>query len=117
MQMLNHVVMMKFKTGVSETEIDEMEKTLDILPDTIVEIQMLELGRDVTGSDRSYDFAVIALFANTETLNRFRSHPDYLAVRDKWDMMCENIVTVDFEGTDASDFREKTPGAKTFDDF
>jgi hypothetical protein len=115
--MLNHVVMLKFKTDVSTTEIDELEKALDVLPNTIIEIQMLEIGRDVTGSDRSYDFAVIALFANTETLHRFHSHPDYLAVRDKLDMMCENIVTVDFDGTDASDFREKTPEAKTFDDF
>ena len=115
--MLNHVVLLKFKAGVSTTEINALEAGLDVLPNTIVEIQMLEFGRNVTESDRSYDFAVITLFANPEALGRFHSHPDYLAVEKKLDMMCESIVTVDFEGTDTSDFREKTPGSDLFEDF
>ena len=45
--MLNHVVLMKFKAGVSRAEVDALEKNLDALPNMIVEIQMYEFGRDV----------------------------------------------------------------------
>ena len=33
--MLNHVVMLKFKSGVEETDIEELEKMLDDLPNKI----------------------------------------------------------------------------------
>jgi hypothetical protein len=115
--MLNHVVLMKFKAGVSRAEVDALEKNLDALPNRIVEIQMYEFGRDVIGSDRSYDFAIVALFANTEALDRYNSHPDHLAVLEKINNICANIVTVDFEGTDASDLREKMPESMLPEDF
>ena len=63
--MLNHVVLMKFKAGVSRAEVDELEKNMDALQNTIVEIQMYEIGRDVILSDRYYEFAIVALYANT----------------------------------------------------
>ena len=81
--MLNHVELIKFKSGVSQEDIDAFEEDLDILPNNIVEIQVYEFGRDVTGSNRSYDFAIVSLFANSEALNRYRVHPDYQAAFDK----------------------------------
>ena len=40
--MLTHVVSMKFKSGVAEADIDDLEKSLDELPNSIVEIQMYD---------------------------------------------------------------------------
>ena len=115
--MLNHVVMLKFKPDVKESEIEDLENALDELPNSIVEIQMYEFGRDVIRSDRSYDFALVSLFANTDALSRYASHPDHMAVLEKIKKICQNVITVDYEGTDASDFKEKTPDSMLPDDF
>jgi hypothetical protein len=72
--MLNHVVLLKFKPGVSNSEIEALEKMLDDLPNKITEIHAYELGRDVTRSEKSYDFALVSLFANTIALERYQQH-------------------------------------------
>lgn len=107
--MLNHVVLMKFKPGVSEADIDNLEQTLDDLPNTIVEIQMYEFGRDILHTARSYDFALVSLFANQEALQRYQQHAAHMAVGSRLKELCAQIVTVDFLGTDAADLKSKTP--------
>ncbi|MFC1877121.1 Dabb family protein [Thermodesulfobacteriota bacterium] len=107
--MLNHIVLIKFKKEAPEKDIQDMENLLEELPNKIFEIHSYEFGRDIIHSDRSYDFALIALFANTESLNRYQVHPEHQAVLKKLGSISESVVTVDFMGTDASAFKEKTP--------
>lgn len=109
--MINHIVLMKFKPGVDGDAIDDLEKSLDQLPNTIREIHMYEFGRDIVHSDRSYDFALVSLFANLEALDRYRSHPDHLNVLAKIKNLCADIIAVDFEGTDASSLKERPPSS------
>jgi hypothetical protein len=107
--MLNHVVLIKFKKDVTEEKIQDLENLLEELPNKIIEIHSFEFGRDIIHSGRSYDFALISLFANIESLQRYQIHPDHQTVLKKIKSICESISTVDFMGTDASDFKEKTP--------
>lgn len=100
--MLNHVVLMKFKPEVCEEDIRELEKALDLLPNKIMEIKMYEFGRDILRSDRSYDFALVSLFANLSALKRYQEHAEHLPVAARIKSMCSNIVTVDFAGSDSS---------------
>jgi hypothetical protein len=100
--MINHIVMMKFKPEVTPDAIRDLETSLEQLPNKIMDIKMYEFGRDVLRSPRSYDFALIALFANTAALDRYQNHPEHLPVIAKVKAMCENVVTVDFYGSDAS---------------
>jgi hypothetical protein len=95
--MITHVVMMKFKPEVSENEIDELEVLLDGLPDTIDEIQSYDFGRDVVRSQRSYDFALVSVFANRDTLEHYQVHPAHQVVVKKLGGMCEHIAAVDYE--------------------
>ena len=97
--MITHVVMMKFKTGVSDGDVSDLEENLDVLPEEITEIQSYEFGKDVVGSQRSYDFALVSVFANLETLRQYQDHPAHLAVLQKLGKMCEKILTVDFEAS------------------
>ncbi len=106
--MLSHVVSMKFRSTVTTTDIDELDRMLEDLPNTIVEIQMYEFGRDVLHTGRSYDYALIALFANEEALRRYQTHPDHVKVLEKLNALCENVITVDFFGTDAGDFKDRS---------
>ncbi len=109
--MINHVVLIKFKPGVSDSDIDALEKSLDDLPNRIVEIQTYEFGRDLLHTAKSYDFALVALFANLEAVQRYQEHPDHLKVWQQITRLSKNTLTVDFEGTDAGKIKEDEEGA------
>ena len=109
--MINHVVLMQFKPDVSDDQIDDLEKCLDDLPNKIVEIHAYEFGRDLVRSQRSYDFALVSLFANLEAVRRYQEHPAYLKVHQKMNKLCESILTVAFEGTDAGKIKKDEAGA------
>jgi hypothetical protein len=100
--MLNHVVVLKFKPEVNPEDVAELERMLDGLPNTIMEIKMFEFGRDLLRSARSHDFALVALFTNLAALERYRNHPAHRPVAAKIAAMCASVATVDFEGADAS---------------
>ena len=107
--MLNHVVMMKFKPGVTDDQIAALEKMLDDLPNKIVEIHAYEFGRDVVRSERSYDFALVSLFANPEALKRYQTHPAHLKVLETLKKMCDDIIVADFYGSDAGSLKDYDP--------
>ena len=107
--MLNHLTLLKFNSRTTDTDIDELAITLDKLPNSIVEIQMLEFERNVVFAPTSYDFAVWTLCANEQTLGRYLQHPEYLAIVEKIEQMTESIVTVAFYGSDAGTLRDKPP--------
>ena len=95
--MLNHIVLMKFKADVTDSEIAELEQALDALPNQIVEIHSYEFGRDMVHSDRSYDFALVSMFANLEALGRYQKHPAHVKVLGKIKAMVAEVAAVDFE--------------------
>ena len=97
--MITHVVMMKFKPDVRDEQIADLEASFDTLPEEITEIQSYEFGRDVVGSARSYDFALVSVFANLETLRQYQEHPAHLKVVTKLGQLCEKIRAVDFEAS------------------
>ncbi|MDX2501701.1 MAG: Dabb family protein [Deltaproteobacteria bacterium] len=108
--MLNHVVLMKFKPGVEEPDIAELEKMLDDLPNKIAEIHSYEFGRDIIRSAGSFDFALVSLFANPEALERYRQHRDHQPVLKKIKQICETVATVDFQGSDAGSVNVERTG-------
>ena len=108
--MLNHIILLKFKQTVSQESIEEIEALMEDLPNKIIEIHSYEFGRDIVHSDRSYDFALVSLFANIESLRRYQVHPDHQFLLQKLEPLCDHICTVDFMGTDAADFRDKPAG-------
>lgn len=104
--MISHVVMMKFKPEVKDSDIKDLEKRLDELPNTIFEILSYEFGKNIVQSERSFDFALVSLFANKGTLERYQNHPDHLDVVERIKNMCEKIHSVDFEGTDSASIKK-----------
>jgi hypothetical protein len=95
--MITHVVMMKFKPEVTDEAISELAALLDRLPDHIDEIQSYDFGRDVVRSERSYDFALVSVFANLDTLKHYQLHPEHQVVVKKLGRMCAHIAAVDYE--------------------
>ena len=107
--MLNHVVMLKFKSGVEEADIEELENMLDDLPNKITEIHSYEFGRNVIHSQISFDFALVSLFANDIALKRYQEHRQHLPVLKKIKALCETVATVDFQGSDAGSIDNERP--------
>ncbi len=105
--MLNHLSVLKFKSQTTDADIKDLEKDLDELPNSIVEIQMYEFGRNVSHTPNAHDFAVLALFANEDTFDRYLRHPEHVTVREKIERICESVITVNFYGSDAASLREK----------
>jgi hypothetical protein len=94
--MLKHVVFMKFKAGIGDAQISDLEKGLAGLPARIPEIQGFEFGRDVVRSERSYDFALVSVFADLDAMKRYQVHPDHQVVVKQVVSMCDSLLAVDF---------------------
>jgi hypothetical protein len=94
--MLKHVVFMKFKAGIDDAQISDLEKGLAGLPACIPEIQGYEFGRDVVHSERSYDFALVSAFADLDAMKRYQVHPDHQVVVKQVVSMCDSLLAVDF---------------------
>ena len=94
--MLRHVVFFKFKDGVRQEEIADLESSLAQLPAAIPEILSYEFGRDVVRSERSYDLALVSTFRNLEALQGYQKHPDHQIVLTKVNDLCESVLAVDF---------------------
>ena len=106
--MIQHIVLLKFKPGVTDADIDALEESMNALPNAIVEIHSYEFGRDIVGSERSYDFGLVSLFANMEAVNRYQAHPEHLKLLDQIKTLCDSVITVDFEYKYAA--QDDTPG-------
>jgi hypothetical protein len=94
--MIKHVVMLKFKKDAQEAAIGELEKKLGALPGEIPEIKSHELGRDVIRSERSYDFALVSVFEDIESLKRYQIHPRHQEVLKILKDLCESVLVADF---------------------
>jgi len=81
--MVKHIVCIKFKPGIAESEIAELTKSLGALPPKIPEIRSFEFGPDILRTERSFDFALVASYEDVEALKRYQVHPDHLPVLAK----------------------------------
>jgi len=95
--MLKHVVVAKFKKDLPESVIDEISKGLAALPQIISEIKEFQWGRDILRSERSYDFALVAVFDDLDALRRYLVHPAHQEVAVKLRGNAESSILVDFE--------------------
>ena len=95
--MVRHLVFFKFKTTVTEGQIELLENGLDALPGIIPEIREYEFGRNVVPSERAYDFALISAFDDLDSLRKYSSHPEHQKVLKHINAICDSIKSVDYE--------------------
>lgn len=78
--MLQHYVFIKYQSGTSAAHIDEFQRRMLALRDSVPGIEHLEIGLDVLHDARSWDLLLIMRFASIEALRTYQQHPDHLAV-------------------------------------
>ncbi|PLX78244.1 MAG: stress responsive alpha-beta barrel domain-containing protein [Desulfuromonas sp.] len=95
--MLKHVVLFKFKEETDAAAIEELASGLGALPAIIDEIKEFVFGKDIIGSERSYDFGLVSLFDDLAAMQRYQVHPEHQKVIAHVKNICSSVVAVDFE--------------------
>jgi len=95
--MLQHYILIKFKTGTSDEHIGEFCKRMLALRTVISGIEHLEIGRDILHDARSWDLILIMRFASIEALRSYQQHPEHLSLMAFNQPSVADVASVDFE--------------------
>ena len=96
--MITHIVLFKLK----DNSIESIEKARDILMDMkgrIPGLKDIEVGVDITRSDRSYDLALITKFDSVKDLDAYQAHPIHVKVSEYILSIRESTITVDYKSS------------------
>ncbi|HML06308.1 MAG TPA: Dabb family protein [Methanobacterium sp.] len=94
--MITHIVMFKLKNRNSEN-IEKAKNVLMDMEDKIKELKHIEVGIDITNSNRSYDIVLLTKFDNVEGLEAYQINPLHVKVAEYLGSVSESIVAVDYE--------------------
>lgn len=78
--MLVHIVMFAFKEENKETNLAHVKSMLEALPSKIESLQSMEVGIDISKSERSFDLVLTSTFEDQAGLNAYAVHPAHLEV-------------------------------------
>lgn len=91
--MLTHIVLFDVDTPDNAEEVvrrlTEMAPKIDV-------VESLEVGRDVVGSDRSWQIGLIVKLADREALDTYAAHPEHVVVLDFIRSCVTRSAAVDF---------------------
>ncbi len=93
--MIKHVVLAKFKLGVTMEQIAELKKSMAALPGKIPEIKGYDFGQDVR-PEKTVDFALVSTFQDLAAVKRYLVHPDHAEVGRYIRSLSESLQVVDF---------------------
>jgi hypothetical protein len=84
--MIRHIVLFKFKEGVSwdDPHAVEAEKAIIALAGKIPELQSWFVGRNITDRPIAYDYALIAGLQDSEALQRYLVNIDHAEAVKLW---------------------------------
>ena len=76
---LRHIALFRWKDDVTETQVAEVERLLEALPEAVPELRSYTVGRDAGISEGAFDFAVVAEVDDEGGFVAYRDHPDHQA--------------------------------------
>ena len=78
--MIKHIVLLKWKQGVSRDQVDRVTAGLSALKSELSELVSYEFGEDLGIYRGNADYALIAEFRNEAALKAYVSHPSHQAL-------------------------------------
>lgn len=78
--MLVHIVMFQFKDENKEGNLERVKEMLEALPSKIDTLRSMEVGIDISRSERSFDLVLTSMFDDQEGLNAYVPHPAHQEV-------------------------------------
>ncbi|MBP6786100.1 MAG: Dabb family protein [Candidatus Promineofilum sp.] len=94
--MLTHIVLFRLKDRRPESIAATLAQ-LQSLGHGIETLRELELGTDITRSDRSYDLALITRFDDHAGYEVYRQHPIHVPVLAHIADAAESVIAVDYQ--------------------
>lgn len=95
---LRHLVLFKFKDGVSVDSINIVQKAFSALPSKIPEIRDFEWGLDISVEDLHDDFThtFLVTFGSVEDRAVYLPHPDHQEFVKMLTPMLEDVMVLDY---------------------
>lgn len=84
-----------FTDNEKETHLKSLKNKLDQLV-SILEVEHLETGKNISKSPAAYDLILVTHFENEENLDVYRKHPQHQAVLEFVNEIKEEIIVVDY---------------------
>lgn len=111
--MIVHLVLFKFKPGVSraDPEVDEVIAGMSGLPRRIPVIRGWEHGFNRTEDPLAWDYGLRALFDDEHDLHGYFDHPQHVAVLRQWEAISD-LVFCDYALHAEENSRHATSQAK-----
>lgn len=78
--MLVHIVMFQFKEENKESNLIRVKEMLEALPSKIDSLKSMEVGIDISHSDRSFDLVLTSMFEDQVGLDVYVPHPAHQEV-------------------------------------
>jgi len=78
--MLVHIVMFQFKEENKQENLVRVKTMLEALPSKIETLRSMEVGIDISKSERSFDLVLTSTFDDQEGLNTYAPHPAHQEV-------------------------------------
>ena len=78
--MLVHIVMFQFKEENKEANLARVKTMLEALPSKIETLKSMEVGIDVSHSERSFDMVLVSKFDDQAGLDIYVPHSEHQAV-------------------------------------
>lgn len=95
--MIIHIALFKWKSHVSEQEIDWVMREIKELKDKIPEVIDLYCGKNFSQWSKDYTHAVVVKVKDRESLSAYRSHPSHIPVAKKVEESEIDSIGIDFE--------------------
>ena len=94
--MIRHIVLFKIKDEC-KADIPELVKGFYGMNGKVDGLLDLEAGRDILGSERSYDLGLVTLFRDRAAFDAYQTHPAHMPVKKRMHEVREASVACDFE--------------------
>ena len=97
--MISHTVMWRFKEENKEENMNTVAERLMALYKSgkIDGLRKMEIGKDVSRTDMSYDMVLLTEFDSMEALAAYKIHPDHVAISQFVKTIRTARAVVDFE--------------------
>ncbi len=98
--MIKHIVIFKWREGVTAAEIASVLEDLRALPSVIAALEDYLAATDLRLNEGTADFAVVATVASPEALRSYLEHPRHVEVATRLRAMAETRTAVQVASDD-----------------
>lgn len=95
--MIQHVVLVNFRTGVPQEDRSRCVHELRTLQERVPGLRAWRVGLNRTVMDRAWDLGLTGEFDSVDAMLAYRAHPQHVEVQHLVDSLAAETIGVDFD--------------------